>query len=92
MEVIEEFRSLGALFHQDADLYVDMNDEHAVVAYVLDDLDAASQVALKEFLAKLLRKKLSAKQLGRLWLSTGTDYHFGRLRQFLTLIHDAIPD
>lgn len=92
-DIPEEFRRLGGLFHQDAALLVDMTDAQAIITYVLDNLDTAIKPALKKSLTKLLlRRRLTDGQLRRLWRSTGADYDFRRLRQFLALVRDAMPD
>jgi hypothetical protein len=89
-----EFQKLVRAFYQGSRR--EANDNREWIALALRYLDRADKLALKQFLAELLREEPSEAELQKLWNSAGSNYHIvGKngheaMREFLTMIRDQI--
>lgn len=89
-----EFKKLVRAFYQGSRR--EANDDREWIALALRHLDHAGKLALKQFLAELLREEPSEAELQKLWNSAGSNYNIvGKngheaMREFLTMIRDQI--
>jgi hypothetical protein len=89
-----EFQKLVSAFYQGSRR--EAKDNREWIALALRHLDHGGKLALKQFLAELLREEPSEAELQKLWNSSGSDYYIvGKngheaMREFLTMIRDQI--
>ena len=89
-----EFQKLVSAFYQGSRR--EAKDNREWIALALRHLDHGGKLAVKQFLAELLREEPSEAELQKLWNSSGSNYYIvGKngheaMREFLTMIRDQI--
>jgi len=89
-----EFQELVRAFYQGGRR--EAKDDREWIALALRYLYHADKLAVKQFLAEVLREEPSEAELQKLWNSAGSNYHVvGKngheaMREFLTTIRDQI--
>jgi hypothetical protein len=89
-----EFRKLVSAFYQGS--RKEAKDNREWIALALRCLDRADKLAVRQFLAELLREEPGEAKLQKIWNSVGSNYHIvGKngheaMREFLTMIRDQI--
>jgi hypothetical protein len=89
-----EFQELVRAFYQGSRR--EAKDDREWIALALRHLDRADKLAVKQFLAELLREEPSEAELQKIWNSAGSNYNIvGKngheaMREFLTMIRDQI--
>lgn len=89
-----EFQKLVRAFYQGS--RTEAKDNREWIALALRYLDRADKLAVRQFLAELLREEPSEAELQKIWNSAGSNYHIvGKngheaMREVLTMIRDQI--
>lgn len=89
-----EFLKLVSAFYQGS--RKEAKDDREWIALALRYLDRADKLAVRQFLAELLREEPNEAELQKIWNSAGSNYHIvGKngheaMREFMTMIRDQI--